>query len=199
MGERENVFERLRERLSELRREAEAELAESRERLRYRVERGRVVFDAEARDAHRAAREGWARFLSRTRPLVVLTAPVIYALVVPLALLDLAVTIYQRVCFPVYGIARVRRRDHVYLDRHQLGYLNGLQKLNCVYCGYANGVISYVREVAARTELYWCPIKHSRLPPDPHHHYASFVAFGDPEAFQERVELLRKKLANDGG
>jgi hypothetical protein len=93
---------------------------------------------------------------------VVLTAPVIYAVIVPLVLLDLFVTIYQRVCFPVYGIPKVNRGDYLIFDRHHLAYLNALEKLNCAYCSYANGLIAYVREIAGRTEQYWCPIKHAR-------------------------------------
>lgn len=187
------AFRRLEARWAEIRDELEAELAEGRAAFRYRVEQGRAVFEAEARARHRAARERLAQFLARTRPMVVLTAPLIYAMVLPLALLDLCVTLYQRVCFPVYGIDRVRRGGYVFLDRHQLGYLNGLQKLNCVYCGYANGVIAYAREVAARTELYWCPIKHSRAPPDPHQLYPRFTAFGDAEGF--RAGLKAAELA----
>lgn len=115
-------------------------------------------------------------------------------MVVPIALLDLSVTLYQHACFRAYGIARVPRRAHVFLDRHQLAYLNGLQKLNCVYCGYANGVIAYAREIAARTEQYWCPIKHSRAVADPHALYPGFVDFGDAEAFRERSAGLRERL-----
>ena len=37
-----------------------------------------------------------------------LTTPIIYSLGLPFLLLDLWVTVYQWVCFPVYGIARVR-------------------------------------------------------------------------------------------
>jgi len=44
---------------------------------------------------------------------VVLTAPIIYAVIVPLVLLDLFVTVYQSVCFPVYGIPKVRRREYL--------------------------------------------------------------------------------------
>jgi len=185
---------RVRARLHELRAEAEEELAEQRTRFRYRIERGRVEFEAEARERHRAARERLASFLARTRPLVVLTAPVIYGMIVPLVLLDVAVRLYQAVCFPVYGIARVRRSDYVIIDRHRLEYLNGLQKLNCVYCGYANGVIAFVREVAARTELYWCPIKHARTPPDPHGRYAEFLDYGDAEAFRAGLDARRRSL-----
>lgn len=42
-----------------------------------------------------------------------------------------------------------------------LSYLNAIEKLNCVYCGYGNGVIAYGREIIARTEQFWCPIKHA--------------------------------------
>lgn len=120
--------------------------------------------------------------------------PAIYALFVPFALLDLFVVVYQAVCFPVYGIPKVRRRDHVVIDSQHLAHLNGLQKPNCVYCGYATGLISFVRKVAARTEAYWCPIKHARRVAEPHSHYVRFVEFGDERAVQQRVEEQRKEL-----
>lgn len=132
-----------------------------------------------------------ASYLARTRLLVVLTAPFIYALIVPLVLLDLFVTLYQAACFPVYGIPKVHRRDYIVIDRQHLAYLNALQKLNCIYCGYANGLIGWVREIAARTEAHWCPIKHARRIADPHLRYPEFVDFGDETAFQKRVEALR--------
>ena len=60
-------------------------------------------------------------------------------MIVPFVLLDLFVTIYQAVCFPVYGIPKVERRTYLVFDRHHLAYLNALEKLNCAYCAYANG------------------------------------------------------------
>ncbi len=187
----------LAERLRALQSEIEAAIEARRAAFRYRMERGRVAFDAEMRARHRAAREGLASFLARTRPLVVLTAPAIYALIVPLVLLDLFVALYQAICFPVYGIAKVRRRDYIVIDRQHLAYLNALQKLNCVYCGYANGLIGYVREVAARTEAYWCPIKHARRVADPHGRYLGFVDYGNEVAFQTRVEEQRRALEQE--
>lgn len=187
-------IEQLTRRMHELEDALEEELEEKRRQFRYRLERSRVVFDADVRARHRAARERLTSFLARTRLLVVLTAPVIYALILPLVLLDLSVSLYQAVCFPVYGIPKVPRRAYIVLDRQQLAYLNGLQKLNCIYCGYANGLIGWVREVAARTEAYWCPIKHARRVAEPHLHYPSFVDFGDEVAFQDRVEERRKEL-----
>lgn len=194
-----SLLEQLIGRIHELEDALEAELEEKRREFRYRLERRRVVFEADVRARHRAARESLISFLAKTRIMVVLTAPAIYALILPLALLDLFVTFYQAVCFPVYGIPKVQRRDYIVLDRQQLAYLNGLQKLNCIYCGYANGLIGWVREVAARTEAYWCPIKHSRRVKEPHLRYSGFVDFGDEKAYQKRVEAHRKALRQGTG
>ena len=99
---------------------------------------------------------------------------------------------YQAICFPIYKIPKVRRRDYLVFDRHHLAYLNIIEKINCAYCSYANGAIAFVREVAARTEVYWCPIKHARRVLGPHPHYQGFADFGDAEAF-------RGKLVQDEG
>jgi hypothetical protein len=124
-----------------------------------------------------------------------LTAPIVYSLLLPMALLDGWVTLFQRVCFPAWGIPRVRRRPYLVFDRQHLAYLNGLERLNCVFCGYANGVLAYVREVAARTEQYWCPIRHGRRVRDPHAHYSNFVAYGDADAYRRELPALRRALA----
>jgi hypothetical protein len=142
--------------------ELEAELAQRRAELSVGLERGRAFFEEEVLRRHRELRTRLSTYLLNARPLVVLTAPVIYVVIVPLVLLDLFVTIYQRVCFPVYGIPKVNRGGYLIFDRHHLAYLNALEKLNCAYCSYANGLIAYVREIAGRTEQYWCPIKHAR-------------------------------------
>ena len=186
--------ERLKEALRALEAEIDAELDQSRDRLRYRIERGRIRFDHEVLARHRAAKVRLREFLGAARPMVILTAPVIYSLILPFALLDLFVSLYQAICFPVYGIAKVRRADHIAFDRQHLAYLNGLQKLNCVYCGYCNGLISFVREVAGRTEQYWCPIKHARRMAGRHEQYGDFVAYGDAEGFREESEGLRARL-----
>ena len=190
-------IETLRARIRRLQRQMDAEWDARRAALRVHLARGRVRFEDEVRLRHRAARMRLRDFLARTRPLVVLTAPVIYGLIVPLVLLDAAVSLYQRICFPVYGIARVRRRDFIAIDRHHLAYLNALQKLNCVYCGYANGLIAYVREIAARTEAYWCPIKHARRLRGTHEHYAGFMDYGDETRFVEKWAESRARLRQE--
>ncbi|MFD2173917.1 hypothetical protein [Rhodobacter lacus] len=187
-------LELLQARLAELEAQVEEAWEQSRAQWRYRFTQGRIEFDQGVRDAHRLARVRLWQFLRRTRPMVVLTAPFIYAVFIPFVLLDLFVSLYQAICFPVYGIPKVKRREHVVIDRQMLAYLNLVQKINCVYCGYGNGVISYVREVAARTEQYWCPIKHARRVKGVHPYYGNFCDFGDAEGFREQTPKLRRAL-----
>lgn len=189
-----DTLEKLQARLAELETQIEQEWDAQREQMRYHIERGKIEFEEGVREAHRMARVHLWLFLRRSRPLVILTAPVIYAVVIPFALLDLFVTIYQWVCFPVYGIEKVRRRDHIVIDRQNLAYLNAIQKLNCMYCGYGNGVVSYVREVSARTEKYWCPIKHARRVKGAHAYYGEFCDFGDAEGFEKNSPRFRREL-----
>jgi len=107
------------------------------------MEKGRVFFEAEILRRHRELRTRLGIYLLNAHPLVILTAPVIYALMVPFALLDLSVTLYQAVCCPAYGIPKVRRSDYVVFDRGHLAYLNAIEKINCAYCSYADGLIAY--------------------------------------------------------
>lgn len=185
------TVDRLREGLRELQDQLEAEAQERAREFRYRWENGRIVFEEEALRRGRELRVKLLAFLRRARPMEIVTAPVIYGLIVPFALLDVMVTLYQAICFPVYGIPKVRRRDYIAVDRQKLTYLNALQKLNCVYCGYANGLLAYVREVAGRTEHYWCPIKHARALPDRHDHYSGFLDYGDGEGFSEKFWQMK--------
>lgn len=141
---------------------------------------------------------GVFRFLRRTRLLVALTSPVIYAGWIPFLLMDLFVTVYQAICFPVYRIPKVRRSDYMVFDREDLPYLNIIEKFNCFYCSYGNGVAAYTREVAARTEQYWCPIKHARRVRDAHDRYPRFFDYGDAEAFRQGLNRLRRQYDEDG-
>lgn len=127
----------------------------------------------------------------------VLTAPLIYSLILPILLLDLWATIYQHICFRVYGVARVRRSDFVQLDRQMLPYLDAVGKVYCAYCGYSNGVIAYAREIASRSEQYWCPIKHATLPSDVHERYMTFADFGDQDDYLNKVDSLRDELRSE--
>jgi hypothetical protein len=183
----------LRHQIARLEGELEAEFERRRAAFSYTVEKKRVVFEQGVQQQHAAARQKLASYLAKARPLVVLTAPFIYAVIVPFVLLDLFVTIYQAVCFPVYRIEKVRRADYITFDRSRLSYLNALEKFNCMYCSYGNGLLAYAREIAGRTEEHWCPIKHARRIAGTHPHYPEFSDFGDAEAFQKRKQEFHAK------
>lgn len=127
----------------------------------------------------------------------IVAAPFIYAVLGPLAALDFAVSLYQAVCFRIWGIAQVKRAPFMRFDRHKLAYLNFIQRLNCRYCSYANGVLAYASEVASKTEQYWCPVQHETDPPNPHRRYRDFIVYGDPRAFDERSKTLRAKVRDE--
>jgi len=155
--------------------------------------RGKLaVFRAEAIARHKALKKNLFSYAFHTTFLNVVVAPVIYSMVLPIALLDLWVTIYQRMCFPVYGIPLVKRSEHILMDRQHLRYLNGVEVLNCAYCAYGNGVFAYAREIAARTGQYWCPVKHARRVRDPHRLYLNFLEYGDAEGYRTSLEACRE-------
>lgn len=186
-------IDELLQRIQSLQEELEEEYRKRREDL----DEKRAQLAEEFLRTQRRYKMGLFRFLVRSRFLVVLTAPVIYAGWIPFLLMDLFVTLYQYICFPIYRIPRVKRSDYVVLDRGELPYLNMVEKFNCFYCSYGNGVAAYVREVAARTEQYWCPIKHARRIRGAHGRYPQFFDYGDAEAFRQGVERLRRQYRDD--
>ena len=170
-----------------LEKDLERAFEEQRERFHYRLERHAVRFEQEALVKQRALKKGLLRFWRESGVLNFITSPLIYALVVPLVLLDLSLTLYQFVCFPIYGIRKVPRADFIVFDRHHLAYLNAVEKLNCAFCSYANGVIAFGREIASRMEKRWCPIKHASRVRGVHKRYYEFDDYGDAESYREHV------------
>lgn len=185
----------LLDRIRQLREEIEQELRRRRAELHADFEDRRVRFEREVLEQQRRFKTGLLRYLLGARLRNVLTAPLIYSVLLPLLVLDLFATLYQAACFPAYGIARVRRADHFVFDRTHLGYLNLIEKLNCAYCSYGNGLVSYVREIVGRTEQYWCPIKHARRVLHAHPYYDQFADYGDAEAYRGELQALREALA----
>jgi chorismate mutase len=183
-------------------RQAEAELesaldqlvARQRERFRYTVRAGRVRFESGMRALHRSRRKELIAYVRNAPLSFILTAPVIYSLIIPLVILDISITAFQHIAFRVFGIGRVRRDDYFVIDRHLLGYLNAIEKLNCVYCGYANGLLAYAREIAARTEQYWCPIKHATRAAATHDRAGAFFEYGDEDTYHTELRRIRAKL-----
>jgi len=190
----DNILESLHSLQAELETEIDKLLQEKRKQFQYTLVKGKVRFNREVRKLQRRYKIGSIKYLAGAKLGHILSAPVIYSLFFPLILLDIMVTLYQHICFRVYGIQRVKRSDYIVIDRQHLAYLNLIEKMNCSYCGYANGLIEYTREVGARTEQYWCPIKHSRRTPEPHQLSGQFVDYGDADEYKKRLDELRQQI-----
>jgi hypothetical protein len=190
-------IDELLDQLRKLEQEVEDKLEARRAAFQYSIQRHRVVFEESVRQRHRQIRVGVFAFLRQAPLLNILSAPLVYALIMPIVILDVSVSLYQAICFRIWRIPRVRRRNHIVIDRQHLAYLNGIQKLNCVYCGYANGVLAFVTEIAARTEKFWCPIKHAHKPSTTHRLYRDFLEYGDEADYEKRQAGHRRDLTTD--
>ena len=158
----------------------------------YEVRDKKAHFAAAVLAQHEKLAKTVANYVRESSLFNVLTAPIIWIVLVPVVLLHVTASVFQWFCFPVYGIPKVRQSDYVIMDRRLLKYLNPLERLNCGYCEYANGVLAYVQEIAGRTEQYWCPVKHAIGLKTRHSRYSHFLDFGDAEQYRQRIEQVRR-------
>jgi len=184
------------ERIKRLEKELLEEIEKKEAEFSYRIVGKKVRFEREIREQHRRLSQRLHRYLAEAPIRNILTVPIIWSCLLPALLLDAVVSLYQAACFPVYGIPRVQRSKYVIIDRHALNYLNLIEKINCVYCGYFNGVIAYTTEIAARTEQYWCPIKHARRMAAMHSRYGRFLEYGDAEGYRRHLEEVRRDFSD---
>jgi hypothetical protein len=157
----------------------------------YELRKRKVWFSDEIRIEHERLKESLWRYIRGSRFFVALTSPFIYGCIIPFMILDLFITLYQGFSFPIYGIPKVRRSDYIIFDRGKLCYLNLLERINCAYCSYGNGLMAYVVEIAARTEQHWCPIRHAHRIQHPHDRYQHFLPYGDANAYRAHIEEVR--------
>ena len=173
------------------------EIGKEADQFGYSISRGRVYFETAIINRHRKMAMRVRHYLAECSFMDLLVAPLVYSLIIPVVFFDLFVWFYQLICFSVYGIPKVRRADYIVSDRHKLRYLNIIERFNCLYCGYVNGFIAYVQEVAARSEQYWCPIKHAQQMQKSHSRYHDFLPYGDADAYLAELQRLRKQLKED--
>lgn len=192
-----NRIRQIAEQIAALEAELDAAIDEHEQRLRYQIEGRRVVFEQVVREAHRRVRLGVFRWFLTVRPQNYLTMPVIYGAAVPLLAFDLCLSLYQLICFPVYRIARVKRGDYIVYDHQHLAYLNIIEKAHCLYCSYAVGLLAYASEIIARTEQYFCPIKHARKVRAAHSRYERFLDYGEADDYHGKLEEFRAELAKE--
>jgi hypothetical protein len=188
--------ESLSARIQSLENELKTALVDKEKAFQYHWAQGRAKFEASVLLQHKDLRTWLPTYLLHGRFLAYVTAPIIYSGIIPFWLLDFFLTVYQGICFPVYGIPKVRREDYIVFDRAHLKYLNLLERFNCWFCSYGNGLFAYAAEIAARTEQHWCPIKHSLRLRAPHSRYSHFIDYGDAQRYQQEVETVRNDFVD---
>jgi hypothetical protein len=177
--------------MNELENELLEEFKKKENQFFYKIENGKAKFRREVIEEGRSKIISSIKYLASFPIAVILTIPFIWSMMIPIVITDIFVTIYQAVCFPIYKIPKVKRKDYVVMDRYDLFYLDRVERINCWYCEYFNGVVAYVREIAARTEQFWCPIKHSRAIRDKHSRYDKFFDFGDYHTYRKNLKNRR--------
>ena len=169
-------------------------ISEQQTTMFFQIKGKRVEFEQSIKKAHRRLRRNFFRWLVTDRPQNLITGPIIYSMIIPLVVTDVFITFYQLTCFPIYGIKKVRRANYIIFDRQHLSYLNFIEKFHCTYCAYGTGMIAYISEIVARTEQYFCPIKHARKILGTHSRYARFLDFGAAENYEAKLEEYRVSL-----
>ncbi|MCI5208366.1 MAG: hypothetical protein D3910_06140 [Candidatus Electrothrix sp. ATG2] len=180
------------EEIKKLEKELLLEVQKKEGELFYKIKGKKIYFEEETKKYHKTLTTKIFTYISNASLLNIVTAPFIWFCIVPAVFMDIVVSTYQFICFKIYGIPKVNRSDYIVIDRQSLNYLNIMEKINCAYCGYFNGLIAYIQEIAARTEQYWCPIKHARKISTIHKRYYKFFDFGDHQGYQKGLAAMRK-------
>jgi hypothetical protein len=189
-----NHVQQLLDQMAVLEDELRTALNEQQSSMFFQVKGKRVEFEQSIKEAHLRLKKNFFRWLVTDRPQNLITGPIIYAMIIPLVITDIFITFYQLTCFPIYGIKKVKRGDYIVFDRQNLNYLNFIEKFHCTYCAYGTGMIAYISEIVARTEQYFCPIKHARKILGTHARYARFLGFGEAEDYEKKLNKFRTSL-----
>ena len=165
--------------------ELKKEYEKLKEKYGFRIEWTKIIWNKTKKlELQKFKKPVWDSILN-TKFREFLSIPFIYVMIIPAIILDIFLFIYQQTAMRLYKIPLVKRWDYIVFDRKELAYLNIIQKINCMYCSYFNGVVQYAVEVAGRTEKYWCPIKHARKKAWSHDWEEFFADYGDVEWFKE--------------
>jgi hypothetical protein len=170
------------------------EIAEQESHISYEIQNGYVKFEKDVLQKQKENMKNLLAYFSEEPLLHFLTAPIMYGMVIPAILLDVIIFIYQQVVFRIFKVKFLKRSDYIVFDRHYLGYLNPIEKFNCLYCSYINGLLQYASAVAGRTEFYFCPIKHAKKIAYQNDYYHEYLMYGDEDGYHDKLQELRKKF-----
>jgi hypothetical protein len=188
-----NNIKEILDEIEELKIKLKKEIEKKEKHLIYEIYEGRIHFPEDVLKIQKEKITSLWQFIKEAPILNILSAPIIYMMIIPAVILDIFLYIYVLVVFKIYKFPKIKREDYIVFDRQYLGYLNFIEKLNCVYCSYFNGLINYTAAIASRTELYFCPIKHAKKIAYMHDHYYKFLPYADVKSYKERLKECQKK------
>ncbi len=160
--------------------------------ISYEIHNGYVKFEKEVLARQKENMKNLLTWFGEVPLLHFLAAPIIYGMIIPTLLFDMILFMYQHVVFRIFKFGFIKRSDYIIFDHQYLGYLNPIEKLNCVYCSYVNGLMQYASAIAGRTEFYFCPIKHAKKVAYEHNYYDKYLAYGEGEDYQKKLKALRE-------
>ncbi len=172
--------------------ELSAEYSKLKEKYGFKVDGRRIIFNSDVKKKNKVFKKPIILTLLEARLREILSIPFIYAMIIPTFILDVFLFLYQQTAFRLYRIPLVKRSDYILYDRKSLDYLNVLQKFNCIYCSYVNGVFQYAVEIWGRTEKYWCPIKNARKKMWEHAWEQYFADYWNPEEFKKIFHSIKE-------
>ena len=155
---------------------------------------GNILFSKKAKLKLKKFKRPFNKMLLHSKLRHWLSMPFIYGMFIIIVLFDITLSIYQQAAFRLYRIPLVKRKDYIIFDRHILPYLNLAEKVNCLYCSYANGIFAYAVEIGGRTEKYRCPIKHAKKESWNHKREKDFSDYGDAEGFREKFNNFEENI-----
>lgn len=178
--------------IDEMKLKLSEEIDKQESHITYEIKNGYVTFEKEVLAKQRENMKNLLSWFREVPLLHLLSSPIIYAMVIPAILFDIILFLFQQVIFRIYKFDFIKRSDYIIFDHQYLGYLNPIEKLNCLYCSYFNGLMQYASAIAGRTELFFCPIKHAKKVVSQHHYYDEFLSYGDEEDYQKKLQELRE-------
>ena len=182
----------LLEEIEEIKVKLAEEIDKQESHISYEIKNGYVTFEKEVLAKQRENMKNLLIWFREVPLLHLLISPLIYAMIIPAVLFDIILFVFQQVIFRIYKFELIKRSDYMIFDHQYLGYLNPIEKLNCLYCSYFNGLMLYASAIAGRTELYFCPIKHAKKVVAQHKYYDAFLPYGDEEDYQKKLTELRE-------
>jgi hypothetical protein len=187
-----NKIRELLEEIEDIKVKLAEEIEKQESHISYEIKDGYVRFEKEVLAKQRENMKNLLTWFREVPLLHLLSSPLIYAMIIPAVVFDIILFVYQQVIFRIYKFEFIQRSDYMLFDHQYLGYLNPIEKLNCLYCSYFNGLMLYASAIAGRTELYFCPIKHAKKVVSQHAYYDVFLSYGDEEDYQKKLKELRE-------